>query len=135
MATAIDASTKQKKTILVIEDDYTSRIVMDTLLTDLGFRTKIFEERPIVTEIEDECVLIVDVRIGKQKSAGIEFIIQLPDKKRELPLIFMSNWNRSGVEKELSVLITCRKNGFRWIAKPFEIDTLESEINKAINLC
>lgn len=117
--------------ICIIEDDYTTRSVLEYILTEYGYKVSAFDSIPQESQIDEHCVLLVDVRIGARRSAGIEFAMSLPPEKMKLPLMFMSNWRKIGVQNELDELARRRGQEPEWLQKPIELDILSSEITKA----
>lgn len=108
---------------VIIEDDYTAWSVMSDFLQDEGYEVAIFNSpNEARTEIRPTDVLIVDVRIGMNPSAGVDFIILLKNDPRfnDTKTIFISNFGREKIEEKLMQL----DQKFIWIDKPIEMTTL-----------
>jgi len=122
-----------ERVIILIEDDYSSRLVLKSFLEDRGYELKCYKEPPAPEEIPDNALLIVDVRLGGQRAAGIQFVLSLPEDKIKLPLILISNWGRDRIKSDLKDLETKRKSKFRWMDKPIQLDLLEGEMDEAVS--
>ena len=124
---------RKKPSIVLIEDDYTTRLVVSSFLSDRGYEQKCLDSPPDTPdEIPPDAVLIVDARLKGVRAAGIQWVKRLPADKVNLPLIFISNWGTERVKDDLADLQRSRTKPYRWMDKPLELDLLESFIAEAV---
>lgn len=111
--------------VIVIEDDETTRDIINDHLEDMGFDFLSFSspDKVIVNNLKSDDIFIIDVRMGQNRTGGIDFIINLRDKNSKFnnnKVIFTSNFGRERVEHKLSKI----KGEFKWIDKPIEFTFL-----------
>jgi DNA-binding response OmpR family regulator len=114
---------------VIIEDDDTARDIISDFLEDEGYKVLSFDSTKKAEEVvQPTDILIVDVRIGKEPSAGVDFVISLRENNPQFKAtktIFISNFGRfKQIEEKLQQL----EGKFIWIDKPLEMFQLAHAI-------
>ena len=117
--------------VILVEDDYTASDVISDFLEDEGFEVLSFDStEEAKKEVKQTDILIVDVRIRNNPSAGVDFIIAIRKDDanfKNAKTIFISNFGRL---KEIEEKLQQLEERFIWIDKPFEMSTLALAIEE-----
>lgn len=127
-------SNEIQQRVIIIEDDYTVRDIISDFLEDEGYNFLSFDSTEKAREIiKSTDILIVDVRIETNPSAGVDFVISLRNNNYQFSTtktIFISNFGKSPeIEQKLQQI---GKDGreYIWIGKPLEMSELANAISQ-----
>ena len=119
-----------KKWILMVEDDSTSRIILANQLHKKGFEVICAEDGEQALEVLKYCTpdcTLLDLMMPRMH--GHAFLSLLREKDRDLPVIVMST-----ITDKPDLVATMEKIGIQgWIPKPFNPDEVEEKINEIIS--
>jgi CheY-like chemotaxis protein len=120
-----------KKRVLIVDDENKSRMLIDALMTSLGFETMLASDGVQATEIlmRDLCfdLIITDMTMSDQ--SGFDLTVQLKHSAKfgAIPVIATSvfrDWKKAKAGKGLAL------DGF--IPKPVTKNILKNEIEKVL---
>jgi CheY-like chemotaxis protein len=118
-----------KKRVLIVDDENKSRMLLDTLLTSLGFETVLANDGVQAIEIlmRDQYFDLIITDIAMSYQDGFDFTGKLKHsaKFREIPVIATSSfrdWKKGGQELTM--------DGF--VPKPITKNILKNEIEKLL---
>lgn len=111
--------------VALLEDDYAYRQILTEFLDDQGYEYTPADHpgRLEDEEIESFEALIVDVMIGNDRAAGIDFILRIQERlRKDALLVFITNFGRESqlVEERLARV----RHPFKWLEKPVNTVTL-----------
>ena len=116
--------------ILIIDDNPDIRNILNELIIDAGFKTRIAANyNQALKEIDKKLpdVAIIDVKLDKGDNDGIELLSHIKTKNKDIPVIIISG------HANIEMAIKSLKNGaFEFIQKPFDLERLMNFINRAV---
>ena len=122
-----------KKRVLIVDDENKSRMLLDALLTSLGFETVLATDGVQAIEIlaRDPYFDLIITDIAASSQDGFDFTGKLKQsaKFREIPVIATSafkDWKKAKADKELIL------DGF--VPKPVTKNILKNEIEKVLGV-
>jgi CheY-like chemotaxis protein len=118
-------STTATATVLVVDDDASTRASLRALLEDAGYRVAIAPSGPCALEhaaAERADVALIDVRMPSM--SGWEVYERLRDRGIGIPVVFMS------VDHDVRSVARQRAAGY--IGKPFEVEALLNVVGRVI---
>lgn len=112
--------------VAIVEDEFDYLHILKEFLEDLEFEVTPAVHPDKLTDVEKYDAFIMDVRIDKDRTAGIDFIskIQKEDRmKRDAVIIFISNYERDFplVQDKLAQIPQ-----YQWLDKPVDTVALEN---------
>jgi two-component system NtrC family response regulator len=117
-------------TILIVDDEKNYLIVLEALLSDVGYEVLTAADASKGLEMvrsHDLDLVITDMRMPGMD--GMEFLARLHSQQPELPVIIMTAY--ATVEKAVEAM---KRGAFDYITKPFKNDELKLTIRKAIEM-
>ena len=118
------------ETILIIDDEKNYLIVLQALLSDVGYEVLTADDAGKALEMvqsHDLDLVITDMRMPGID--GMEFLAQLHGQRPELPVIMMTAY--ATVEKAVEAM---KRGAFDYITKPFKNEELKLTVRKAIDM-
>jgi two-component system NtrC family response regulator len=118
------------ETILIVDDEKNYLIVLEALLSDVGYEVLTAEDAGKGLEMvrsHDLDLVITDMRMPGMD--GMAFLAQLHSQQPELPVIMMTAY--ATVEKAVEAM---KRGAFDYITKPFKNEELKLTIRKAIEM-
>ena len=116
--------------ILIIDDNSDIRLILDELITEAGYKTRMAANyNQALTEIDKKLpdVAIIDVKLDKGDNDGIELLTHIKKKNNDIPVIIISG------HANIDMAIKSLKSGaFEFIQKPFDKDRLLNFIKRAV---
>ena len=115
--------------ILIIDDNSDIRVILDELISDAGYKTRLAANyNQALSEIDKKLpdVAIIDVKLDKGDNDGIELLNHIKKKNNDIPVIIISG------HANIDMAIKSLKSGaFEFIQKPFDKDRLMNFIKRA----
>ena len=108
--------------ILIIDDNADIRNILDELIQDAGYKTRLaanFSQG--LSEIDKKLpdVAIIDVKLDKGDNDGIQLLEHIKTKNTDIPVIIISG--HANIEMAINSL---RSGAFEFIQKPFDKERL-----------
>jgi two-component system, NtrC family, nitrogen regulation response regulator NtrX len=116
--------------ILIIDDNADIRNIINDLIIDAGFKTRLAANyNQALNEIDKKLpdVAIIDVKLDKGDNDGLELLSHIKKKDKNIPVIIITG--HANVEMAINALKT---GAFEFIEKPFNQERLLNFINRAI---
>ena len=116
--------------ILIIDDNVDIRNILNDLINDAGYRTRIAANyNQALTEIDKKLpdVAIIDVKLDKGDNDGIELLNHIKKKNKDIPVIIISG--HANIEMAIKSL---KSGAFEFIQKPFDQERLMNFVNRAV---
>ncbi len=116
--------------ILIVDDNADIRLILDELISDSGYKTRIAANfNQALTEIDKKLpdVAIIDVKLDKGDNDGILLLDHIKKKNIDLPVIMISG--HANIEMAVNSL---KSGAFEFIQKPFDRDRLLNFVNRAV---
>ena len=116
--------------ILIIDDNVDIRNIINDLIIDAGFKTRIAANyNQALTEIDKKLpdVAIIDVKLDKGDSDGLELLLHIKKKNNNIPVIIITG--HANIEMAIKAL---KSGAFEFIEKPFNQERLLNFINRAV---
>jgi len=116
--------------ILIIDDNADIRNILNDLISDEGYKTRIAANyNQALTEIDKKLpdVAIIDVKLDKGNNDGIELLSHIKKKNKDIPVIIISG--HANIEMAVKSL---KSGAFEFIQKPFDKERLMNFINRAV---
>ena len=116
--------------ILIIDDNADIRNILNELISDHGFKTRVAANfRQALNEIDKKLpdVAIIDVKLDKGDNDGIELLSHIKNKNKDVPVIIISG--HANIEMAVKSL---KSGAFEFIEKPFDQERLMNFINRAV---
>ncbi len=116
--------------ILIIDDNSDIRLILDELIKDAGYQTRLAANfNQALSEIDKKLpdVAIIDVKLDKGDSDGIQLLDHIKNKNKDIPVIMISG--HANIEMAVNSL---KSGAFEFIQKPFDKDRLINFINRAV---
>ncbi len=116
--------------ILIIDDNSDIRLILDELIKDAGYKTRLAANfNQALTEIDKKLpdVAIIDVKLDKGDSDGIQLLDHIKQKNNDIPVIMISG--HANIEMAVNSL---KSGAFEFIQKPFDKNRLLNFVNRAV---
>tara|TARA_B100000401_G_C52775574_1_gene705502 strand:- start:30 stop:1385 length:1356 start_codon:yes stop_codon:yes gene_type:complete len=116
--------------ILIIDDNSDIREILNDLIVEAGYSTRLAANyNQALTEIDKKLpdVAIIDVKLDKGDSDGIELLNHIKNKNKNIPVIIISG--HANIEMAIKSL---QSGAFEFIQKPFDKDRLLNFIKRAV---
>ena len=116
--------------ILIVDDNADIRNIINELIIDAGYKTRIAANyNQALEEIDKKLpdVAILDVKLDKGDNDGIELLTHIKTKNKDVPVIIISG------HANIEMAITSLKHGaFEFIEKPFDQERLLNFVSRAV---
>ena len=115
--------------ILIIDDNPDIRAILNDLLLDAGYSTRLAANyNQALKEIDKKLpdVAIIDVKLDKGDNDGIELLSHIKQKNKDIPVIIISG--HANIEMAVKSL---KSGAFEFIQKPFDKERLMNFIKRA----
>lgn len=125
-----------EKTILVVDDEKKIRELLELRLTDEGFKVILAtngEEAVQEARKSNPDLILMDVMMPKMDGAEAAAILAEDLKTKNIPVLFLTSMITKEEETDQAFGIQLNAKAHKFIAKPFETQSLVTEIHKAIN--
>jgi len=116
--------------ILIIDDNSDIRNLINDLIIDAGFKTRLAANyNQALNEIDKKLpdVAIIDVKLDKGDNDGLELLSHIKKKDKNIPVIIITG--HANVEMAIKSL---KAGAFEFIEKPFNQERLLNFINRAV---
>ena len=116
--------------ILIIDDNTDIRNIINDLINDAGFKTRLAANyNQALKEIDKKLpdVAIIDVKLDKGDNDGLELLSHIKKKDKNIPVIIITG--HANVEMAISAL---KSGAFEFIEKPFNQERLLNFVNRAV---
>ncbi|MDB3949749.1 sigma-54 dependent transcriptional regulator [Candidatus Pelagibacter sp.] len=116
--------------ILIIDDNTDIRNIINDLITEAGFKTRLAANyNQALNEIDKKLpdVAIIDVKLDKGDNDGLELLSHIKSKDKNIPVIIITG--HANVEMAIKAL---KSGAFEFIEKPFNQERLLNFINRAV---
>ena len=116
--------------ILIVDDNSDIRNILNELIIDAGYRTRIAANyNQALSEIDKKMpdVAILDVKLDKGDNDGIELLSHIKSKNKDVPVIIITG--HANIELAVSSL---KHGAFEFIEKPFDQARLLNFIKRAV---
>ena len=115
--------------ILIIDDNAEIRVILQEILSDTGYKTRIAANyNQALKEIDKKLpdIAIIDVKLDKSDNDGIELLTHIKKKNKDIPVIIISG--HANIEMAIKSL---KSGAFEFIQKPFDRDRLVNFVKRA----
>ena len=115
--------------ILIVDDNSDIRNIINDLLVDAGYRTRLAANySQAIFEIDKKIpdIAIFDVKLDKGDNDGIELLSYLKNKNNDIPVIIISG--HANIEMAVKSL---KHGAFEFIEKPFDQERLLNFVRRA----
>ena len=116
--------------ILIVDDNPDIRNILDELISDLGYRTRVAANyNQALSEIDKKLpnVAVLDVKLSNtENNEGLKLLDHIKNKDKDIPVIIISG--HANIEMAVDSL---RLGAFEFIQKPFDKNRLTNFINRA----
>ena len=116
--------------ILIIDDNADIRNIINDLMIDAGYKTRIAANyNQALNEIDKKLpdVAIIDVKLDKGDNDGLELLSHIKSKDKDIPVIIITG--HANIEMAIKSL---KAGAFEFIEKPFNEERLLNFINRAV---
>ena len=116
--------------ILIIDDNADIRNIINDLMIDAGYKTRIAANyNQALNEIDKKLpdVAIIDVKLDKGDNDGLELLSHIKSKDNDIPVIIITG--HANIEMAIKAL---KAGAFEFIEKPFNEERLLNFINRAV---
>ena len=116
--------------ILIIDDNADIRNIINDLITDAGYKTRLAANyNQALNEIDKKLpdVAIIDVKLDKGDNDGLELLSHIKTKNVDIPVIIITG--HANIEMAVKAL---KAGAFEFIEKPFNQERLLNFVNRAI---
>ena len=116
--------------ILIIDDNPDIRIILNELIQDAGYKTRLAANyNQALSEIDKKLpeVAIIDVKLDKGDNDGIELLSHIKKKNKDIPVIIISG--HANIEMAVNSL---KSGAFEFIQKPFDKERLMNFVDRAV---
>jgi len=116
--------------ILIIDDNADIRNILDELIQDAGYKTRLAANfNQGLSEIDKKLpdVAIIDVKLDKGDNDGIQLLEHIKAKNTDIPVIIISG--HANIEMAINSL---RSGAFEFIQKPFDKERLLNFVKRAV---
>ena len=116
--------------ILIVDDNADIRNILNELLIDAGYKTRIAANyNQALKEIDNKIpdVAILDVKLDKGDNDGIELLSYIKSKNKDVPVIIITG------HANIEMAVNSLKNGaFEFVEKPFDQARLLNFVSRAV---
>ncbi len=116
--------------ILIVDDNADIRNILNDLLIDAGYRTRVAANyNQALSEIDKKIpdIAILDVKLDKGDNDGIQLLSHIKSKNKDVPIIMISG------HANIEMAITSLKHGaFEFVEKPFDQTRLLNFVRRAV---
>jgi two-component system, LuxR family, response regulator FixJ len=126
----MSSKSDKKITIHLIEDDFSQRDSIESLLAFKGFITKSYSTAKDFLQtlpFERPAIVIADIQLPD--ISGVDLHRMLLEKNINPPIIFISG--EASIQESIDAM---KQGAIEFLVKPFEIDTLIAAVNNAIKI-
>ena len=116
--------------ILIIDDNVDIRNIINDLITDAGYKTRLAANyNQALNEIDKKLpdVAIIDVKLDKGDNDGLQLLSHIKTKNKNIPVIIITG--HANIEMAIKAL---KAGAFEFIEKPFNQERLLNFINRAV---
>jgi two-component system nitrogen regulation response regulator NtrX len=116
--------------ILIVDDNADIRNIINELIIDAGYKTRIAANfNQALSEIDKKLpdVAILDVKLDRGDSDGIELLSHIKSKNKDIPVIVISG--HANIEMAVKSL---QHGAFEFIEKPFDQERLINFVTRAV---
>tara|TARA_B100001250_G_scaffold408216_1_gene430220 strand:- start:2769 stop:4127 length:1359 start_codon:yes stop_codon:yes gene_type:complete len=117
--------------ILIVDDNPDIRIILEELISDLGYKTRVAANyQQALSEIDKKLpnVALLDVKLSNtENNEGLKLLDHIKNKNKDIPVIIISG--HANIEMAVDSL---RLGAFEFIQKPFDKNRLTNFINRAV---
>ena len=116
--------------ILIIDDNPDIRNILNDLISDAGYETRIAAiYNQALKEIDKKLpdVAIIDVKLDKGDNDGIELLNHIKNKNKDIPVIIISG--HANIEMAIKSL---KSGAFEFLEKPFDEERLMNFVKRAV---
>jgi len=116
--------------ILIIDDNADIKNIINDLLIDAGFKTRLAANyNQALSEIDKKLpqLAIIDVKLDKGDNDGLELLSHIKKKDKNVPVIIITG--HANVEMAVMAL---KAGAFEFIEKPFNQERLLNFVNRAV---
>ena len=116
--------------ILIVDDYSDIRNILNELIIDAGYKTRVAANyNQALSEIDKKMpdVAILDVKLDKGDSDGIQLLTHIKSKNNDVPVIMISG--HANIEMAINSL---KHGAFEFVEKPFDRSRLLNFINRAV---
>jgi len=116
--------------ILIIDDNADIRNIINDLLIDAGFQTRLAANyNQALSEIDKKLpqLAIIDVKLDKGDNDGLELLSHIKTKDKNIPVIIITG--HANIEMAVLAL---KAGAFEFIEKPFNQERLLNFVNRAV---
>ena len=116
--------------ILIIDDNSDIRNIINDLLIDAGFKTRLAANyNQALSEIDKNLpdIAVIDVKLDKGDNDGLELLSHIKTKDQNIPVIIITG--HANIEMAVMAL---KSGAFDFIEKPFNQERLLNFINRAV---
>ena len=117
--------------ILIVDDNADIRSILNELISDLGYSTRIAANyQQALSEIDKKLpdVALLDVKLSNtENNEGLRLLDHIKNKNKDIPVIIISG--HANIEMAVESL---RLGAFEFIQKPFDKNRLTNFINRAV---
>ena len=116
--------------ILIIDDNADIRNILDELIQDAGYKTRLAANfNQGLTEIDKKLpdLAIIDVKLDKGDNDGIELLSHIKSKNKDVPVIIITG--HANIEMAVNSL---KHGAFEFVEKPFDQNRLLNFIKRAV---
>ena len=118
------------KEILIVDDNSNIRNILNELIMDAGYKTRVAANyNQALSEIDKKMpdVAILDVKLDKGDSDGIQLLTHIKSKNNDVPVIMISG------HADIEMAVNSLKHGaFEFVEKPFDRARLLNFIDRAV---
>ena len=119
-----------KAEILIIDDNSDIRLILDELIKEAGYKTRLAANyNQALLEIDKKIpdVAIIDVKLDKGDNDGIELLNHIKKIDKDVPVIIISG------HANIDMAVNSLKSGaFEFIQKPFDKERLLNFVKRAV---
>ncbi len=116
--------------ILIVDDNADIRNILNELLIDAGYKTRIAANyNQALSEIDKKIpdVAILDVKLDKGDNDGIELLSHIKSKNKDVPVIIITG--HANIEMAVNSL---KHGAFEFVEKPFDQTRLLNFVRRAV---
>ena len=116
--------------ILIIDDNADIKNIINDLLIDAGFKTRLAANyNQALSEIDKKLphLAIIDVKLDKGDNDGLELLSHIKKKNKNVPVIIITG--HANIEMAVMAL---KAGAFEFIEKPFNQERLLNFVNRAV---
>ena len=116
--------------ILIIDDNVDIRNIINDLITDAGYKTRLAANyNQALNEIDKKLpdVAIIDVKLDKGDNDGLQLLSHIKTKNKNIPVIIITG--HANIEMAIKAL---KAGAFEFIEKPFNQERLLNFVNRAV---